>query len=162
MAGQSPSSPRRSPRSLKPSEPPASSAPPSPAPASNPSNADLDPIPKSKKSCKRTILDRLILESAGALRRSPRIQTPGPEKRACVETDDDSDGDKGSNSCKRAKKRSAKSSMEEETCDLDPRKLNGSTFFVGDPVPEEEAKLKWPHRFAKKVHGASFMLSGCN
>ncbi|KAM0934469.1 putative DNA (cytosine-5-)-methyltransferase [Dioscorea sansibarensis] len=38
------------------------------------------------------------------------------------------------------------------------RKVNGTTFFVGNPVPEEEARQRWPHHYVKGKKGKK----GCN
>lgn len=87
-------------------------------------------------------MDGAALEKFGGVRRSPRIQTPQQEKRKYV----DSDEEKPS-----GKKRSNKKKRIEVKCDLDLKSVNGKSVFVGDPVPEEEAKEKWPHRYAKKA-----------
>ncbi|ONK68287.1 uncharacterized protein A4U43_C05F9680 [Asparagus officinalis] len=136
----------RSPETLAPSSPSPTSA-----PDLKSSNADLDPSAESNKSRKIPILDLVLLEGSGALRRSPRIQLPEPEKRKWIDIAED-DGEKKSSLKKCGKKKPRVSvKKEEEGMDLDSKNVNGKSHFVGDPVPEEEAMERWPHRYAKKV-----------
>lgn len=109
-----------------------------PGPDPKPGNADPDPARNSKRN-RTPELDRLLLESSEFSRRSLRNQAPSEPEIGR------GGGDGGDES--RARKRVAKG----VTWTEDLKEVNGSSCFVGDPVPEEEAKRRWPHRYENKV-----------
>ncbi|KAJ6795753.1 putative DNA (cytosine-5)-methyltransferase 1 isoform X1 [Iris pallida] len=97
-------------------------------------------------------------KNPGILRRSPRVSTTteGSGERSVYVDPEDSDSEKRpSKKKKNASKSSSKKTAAEESADLERSgnasgKVNGNTFFVGEAVPEEKARARWPHRYKRK------------
>ncbi|XP_020705695.1 DNA (cytosine-5)-methyltransferase CMT2 [Dendrobium catenatum] len=88
-----------------------------------------------------------LIENGGP-RRSPRTTATLPEpssekKRSSTSADLPSSKSLNLRSGSKSKKYSSLSVKQLED-------VNGSTFFVGEPVPDEEARQRWPHHYVRQ------------
>ncbi|KMT16724.1 hypothetical protein BVRB_3g050080 [Beta vulgaris subsp. vulgaris] len=68
-------------------------------------------------------------------RRSPRLSEEGGGKRGAKLTDCHNSGEKQTNNGQKMKKRDNSSSV---------------SFLIGDPIPDDEARRRWPYRYQNK------------
>ncbi|KAG0484303.1 hypothetical protein HPP92_008382, partial [Vanilla planifolia] len=80
----------------------------------------------------------------GCVRRSPRTVESSRKKRSVLATEQQSsERPKIGSSCKKAKNELPFNLKEVEAA-------NGSTFFVGEPVPDDVARQRWSHHYLQK------------
>lgn len=124
---------------------------PSPSPFTQNGNPKDSALRKTSSSNQKT-----PMWEQKSLRRSPRLLENGEESDGKYTEGDD---------FKEPKKRPAKQNprpKKQKTSELPSKKSKGVktvSFLIGDPVPDKEARKRWPWRYDDKVH---FKITFCS